>query len=55
MVSDNAYELIWYLNKYSELRNDYVKKVGEIIVQNNLTQYDTVQLDPSFFINVKLD
>lgn len=55
MDSDNPYELIWYLNKYSELRNDYVKKVGEIIVQNNLTRYDSAQLDPDFFINVKLD
>jgi len=52
--SDNAYELIWYLNKYSELRNDYVKKVGEIIVQNNLTRYDSCELDKNNFIKVKL-
>jgi len=55
IVSDNPYELIWYLNKYSELRNDYVKKVGEIIIQNDLARYDTAQLDPNYFINVKFD
>ncbi len=52
--SDNPYELIWYLNKYSELRNDYVKKVGEIIVQNDLTKYDSCELDKNNFIKVKL-
>jgi len=52
--SDNPYELIWYLNKYSELRNDYVKKVGEIIVQNNLTKYDSCTLDNASFVKVKL-
>jgi len=52
--SDNPYELIWYLNKYSELRNDYVKKVGEIIIQNNLTQYDSCEIDKNSFIQVKL-
>jgi Bax protein len=52
--SDNPYELIWYLNKYSELRNDYVKKVGEIMVQNNLARYDSYMLDANNFIKVKL-
>lgn len=52
--SENPYELIWYLNKYSELRNDYVRKVGEIIVQNNLTRYDSCKLDNNNFIKVKL-
>jgi Bax protein len=51
--SDNPFELIWYLNKYSELRNDYVKKVGEIIIQNNLTQYDSYTLNENNFIKVK--
>ncbi len=51
--TDNAYELIWYLNKYSELRNDYVKKIGELMIQNQLTQYDTCELDPQYFIKVK--
>jgi len=52
--SDNPFELIWYLNKYSELRNDYVKKVGEIIVQNDLTKYDSCEIDKNNFIKVKL-
>jgi Bax protein len=52
--SNNPFELIWYLNKYSELRNDYVKKVGEIIIQNDLTQYDSYALDENSFIKVKL-
>ena len=52
--SDNPYELIWYLNKYSELRNDYVKKVGEIIIQNNLTKYDSYEIDKNHFVKVKL-
>ncbi|MBR9999224.1 MAG: glucosaminidase domain-containing protein, partial [Cyclobacteriaceae bacterium] len=51
--TDNAYELIWYLNKYSELRNDYVKKVGEVMIQNQLTKYDTCELDPAYFLKVK--
>jgi hypothetical protein len=45
--------LIWYLNKYSELRNDYVKMVGELMITNNLTQYDTVRLDPDYYIYQK--
>lgn len=52
--SENPFELIWYLNKYSELRNDYVKKVGEIIIQNDLTRYDSYTLDENSFIKVKL-
>jgi Bax protein len=51
--TDNAYELIWYLNKYSELRNDYVKKVGEVMIQNQLTKYDTCEIDPAYFLKVK--
>lgn len=51
-VSDNPYELIWYLNNYSELRNDYVKKVGEIIIQNDLTRYDSCVLDEDQYIKV---
>lgn len=52
--TNNAWELIWYLNKYSELRNDYVKKIGELMVQNQLTRYDTMQLDPRKFISMKV-
>ena len=52
-ATENAYELIWYLNKYSELRNDYVKKIGELIIQNQLTRYDTCELHPDFYIKVK--
>lgn len=51
-ISSNAYELIWYLNKYSELRNDYVKKVGEIIIQNNLTEYDSCMIAEDSFVRV---
>jgi Bax protein len=51
--TNNAYELIWYLNRYSELRNDYVKKIGELMIQNTLTQYDTCEIDPEYFIKVK--
>lgn len=51
--TQNAYELIWYLNKYSELRNDYVKKVGEVMIQNQLTKYDTCEIDPAYFHKVR--
>jgi Bax protein len=51
--TDNAYELIWYLNKYSELRNDYIKKVGEVMIQNQLTKYDTCEIDPAYYLKVK--
>ncbi len=49
-VTDNAYELIWYLNKYSELRNDYVKKIGELMITNELSRYDSVAIDPANLI-----
>ena len=48
--TDNAYELIWYLNKYSELRNDYVKLIGDLMITNELVRYDTMQIDPDYMI-----
>ncbi len=43
-------ELLPYLRYYSEKGDAYVKQLRTIIRQNNLTQYDHYQLDPSFFI-----
>jgi len=37
-----------YLDKYSILRDRYVKRVKRIIKENNLTKFDTCKLNPSF-------
>lgn len=50
--TDNPFELIWYLNYYSELRYDYVQKLGVLIVQNDLHKYDQYTLDSLHFVTV---
>ena len=39
--------LATYLNKYAETGKEYVKIIKQIIQQNNLTDFDDVQLLPS--------
>lgn len=46
---NNAFELIWYLRKYSEKRDEYVIMLRNVIVANELTKCDTYCLDPNFF------
>ena len=53
--SDNPFELIWYLNMYSESRYDYVQKLGELILANDLIQYDTFKIDDNYIIAIHVD
>ncbi|MCG8306869.1 MAG: glucosaminidase domain-containing protein [Cytophagales bacterium] len=47
--SNNVFELIWYLRLYSERRDQYVIMLRNVIVANNLIDYDSYKLDPEFF------
>lgn len=49
-VSDDPYELIPYLHRYSESGEAYTRKLAHLIRQNNLTMYDHYSIDPAFFI-----
>ncbi|HBH25175.1 MAG TPA: hypothetical protein DDY13_17365 [Cytophagales bacterium] len=44
--SQNPYELIWFLKKYSEKRLEYVVMLRNVIANNQLTRYDHYQLAP---------
>jgi len=44
LETDDPYELIQYLINYSELREEYVKILGNVIRQNDLTKYDHFKL-----------
>ena len=44
--------LIWYLSQYSELRFDYVKKIGQLMLQNDLQQYDDYQLSKKYMVEL---
>ena len=47
---NNVFELIWYLRMYSERRDQYVIMLRNVIVANELIQYDNYQIDPDFYI-----
>lgn len=49
-TTDDIKNLLPLLRYYSEKREAYVAQLETIIRQNNLTQYDAYQLDPSYFI-----
>lgn len=49
-TTDDIKILLPFLKSYSERREAYVAQLEIIIRQNNLTQYDAYQLDPSYFI-----
>lgn len=46
---NNVFELIWYLRLYSERRDQYVIMLRNVIVANDLLNYDCYKLDPNFF------
>lgn len=46
---NNVFELIWYLRRYSEKRDEYVIMLRNVIVANALTKYDNYRLNPEFF------
>jgi Bax protein len=46
--SNNVFELIWYLRMYSERRDQYVIQLRNVMVENNLLQYEDYQIDQTF-------
>ncbi len=48
LISKDPLKLADYLDKYSTLRDIYVKRVKAVIKQNNLTFYDNCKLDKSY-------
>lgn len=52
LVSDNPYELVGYLNHYSEMGEEYTQKLAAMIRVNDFTKYDHYQLDPASFEEV---
>ena len=45
--------LLPHLKYYSERRMDYIRQLNAIIVQNDLTRYDSYKLDPQYLIAVE--
>ena len=54
LETDNAYEIIPYLHRYSELGDEYVARLRMVIAKNNLTRFDSYQLDPSYFVETEV-
>lgn len=46
--TSDPFKLIPYLKNYSELREIYVKRLGNMIRLNNFTQYDHYKIDSSY-------
>jgi len=47
-VTQNVFELLPTLTNYSELKAEYIKNLEKIIIKNNLTKFDTYQIDPEY-------
>lgn len=47
--TQSVYDLIWYLRDYSEMRNQYVVMLRNMIAANDLTRYDRYRLSPEYF------
>lgn len=45
----DPYQLTYFLKNYSELRYTYVSRLNMVIRKNNLVQYDSLKLDPSYY------
>ncbi|WP_185156031.1 glucosaminidase domain-containing protein [Fulvivirga kasyanovii] len=45
----DPYQLTYFLKNYSELRYTYVSRLNMVMKKNKLTQYDSLQLDPSYY------
>ncbi|UII30867.1 glucosaminidase domain-containing protein [Fulvivirga ulvae] len=45
----DPYQLTYFLKNYSELRYTYVSRLNMVMRKNNLTQYDSLKLDPSYY------
>ncbi|ELR73740.1 BAX protein [Fulvivirga imtechensis AK7] len=46
---EDPYKLIYFLNRYSERKYKYVADLSQVMKKNNLTQYDSLKLDPSYY------
>ncbi len=44
LISQNPYRLIWYLDRYSEKRLEYIVTLRNTIERNNLSKYDNYRL-----------
>jgi Bax protein len=49
--TDDPFELTPFLDHYSERRQAYVDQLNEIIRYNDLTKYDSYQIDPAYISN----
>lgn len=47
----DPYQLTYFLKNYSELRYVYVSRLNMLIRENNLTRYDSLKLDPSYYLD----
>jgi Bax protein len=48
--TQDPFELLPHLKYYSERRSAYTHQLKKMIIANNLTQYDTYQLDPAYLL-----
>ncbi len=46
--TEDPHRLIHLLSNYSELRGRYIKKLEDIVLQNDLTRFDSATLDPAY-------
>ncbi len=51
--TDNPFEIIPYLDHYSELRHEYVKRLYYVIKSNKFYELDTPQFQPPGWTNIK--
>ncbi len=49
-AGNSPYEMIKHLNRYSELGNEYVKRLRVVMSQSQLEKYDSYKLDPAFML-----
>jgi Bax protein len=54
METDNPFELIPYLNRYSEMDTIYTDHLRKVIRYNDLEKYDDYQIDPKY-LDVKTE
>lgn len=47
---NNPYEMIKYLNRYSELGDEYVRRLRLVMRQSALEKYDSYRLDPAYML-----
>ncbi|MBL0745873.1 glucosaminidase domain-containing protein [Chryseolinea lacunae] len=48
--TENPFELLPHLSHFSERRTIYTNELKKIIINNNLTQFDTYQIDPLYLV-----